>query len=248
MSGKLAGKVALVTGASKGIGVAIAKHLAAEGANVAVNYNSDKSGAERVVSEINKQGGKAVAVQGSLANEADVRRIFVETKKALGKLDILVNNAGVYDFKPLEDVTPDHFHWHFDTNVLGLILASQEAAKEFEDRGGAIINIGSVAATTGPATAVVYAATKGAVDTITRTLANELGPRGIRVNAVNPGMVATEGAADFVKGDFRTEVEAATPLGRIGVPDDIGPAVAFLASPQAGWITGQSLIISGGYR
>jgi 3-oxoacyl-[acyl-carrier protein] reductase len=248
MAGKLQDKVALVTGASKGIGVSIAKHLAAAGASVAVNYNSDRAGAERVVTEIIRNGGKAIAVQGSLANEVDIRRIVAETRTEFGRLDILVNNAGVYDFKPLEEVTVDHFHWHFDTNVLGLILASQEAAKAFGNNGGTIVNIGSVAATSGPATAVVYAATKGAVETITRTLANELGARGIRVNAVNPGMVATEGAGEIVKSDFRTAVEAATPLGRIGVPDDIGPAVVFLASPDASWITGQSLLVAGGYR
>jgi 3-oxoacyl-[acyl-carrier protein] reductase len=183
-----------------------------------------------------------------MAKEAYIRRVFAETKQAFGALNILVNNAGVYEFKPIEEVTVEHFHWHFDTNVLGLILASQEAVKAFGDRGGVIVNIGSVAATSGPPNAVVYAATKGAVDTITRTLANELGPRGIRVNAVNPGMIETEGTTEIVKSDFRRAVEAGTPLGRIGVPEDIGSVVAFIASPEARWITGESLLVSGGNR
>jgi 3-oxoacyl-[acyl-carrier protein] reductase len=250
MSSKLSGKVAIVTGASKGIGASIAVHLAAQGAAVVVNYSSSKQGADRVVGEITGNGGKAIAVQANLARESDIRRLFAETKKALGRLDILVNNAGVYEFAPLENVTPEHFHKQFDVNVLGLILASQEAARHFGPAGGSIINISSVAATSAPATASVYAATKGAVDTITRALAKELGPKKIRVNAVNPGMVETEGvrALGIDESDFRKQVEAATPLGRIGQPVDIAPAVVFLASDEAAWITGETLHIAGGYR
>ena len=249
MAGKLNGKVAIVTGASKGIGASIAIHLAQEGAAVVVNYSSSKEGADRVVGEIKGSGGKAVAVQANLAKEPDVRRLFAETKKAFGKLDILVNNAGVYEFKPLEEVTPEHFHKHFDLNVLGLILASQEAAKLFGPKGGSIINISSLAAL-GTATATVYAATKGAVDTVTKSLAKELGPRKIRVNSINPGMVETEGvrAAGFNEGDFRKFVEANTPLGRIGQPVDIAPAAVFLASDDASWITGETLFIAGGMK
>src|SRR5436190_2322378 len=193
MSKKLQGKVAVVTGASKGIGAAIAKHLAAEGASVVVNYSASKDAADRVVNEIAKSGGTAIAVQANVAKQADIQRLFAETKRAFDKLDILVNNAGIYDFAPLENVTPEHFHKQFDLNVLGLILASQEAAKQFGPGGGSIVNISSVAATSAPASTVVYSATKAAVDAVTRVLAKELGPRNIRVNAVNPGMVETEG-------------------------------------------------------
>jgi 3-oxoacyl-[acyl-carrier protein] reductase len=250
MSNNLAGKVAVVTGASKGIGASIAVHLAQSGAAVVVNYSSSKQGADRVVGEITGNGGKAVAVQANLAKEPDIRRLFAETKKAFGRLDILVNNAGIYEFLPLENVTPEHFHKQFDVNVLGLILASQEAVKHFGPTGGSIINISSVAATAAPATASVYAATKGAVDTVTRSLAKELGPKKIRVNAVNPGMVETEGvrAMGIDEGEFRKQIEAATPLGRIGQPVDIAPAVVFLASDDAAWITGETLHIAGGYR
>src|SRR5437660_11676197 len=190
---KLDGKVAIITGASKGIGTAIAKHLAAEGAAVVVNYSSSKAGADRVVNEITKQGGKAVAVRANMAKKAEVERLFSEAKKAFGRLDILVNNAGVYEFLPLEDVTEEHFHKHFDLNVLGLLLATKEAVKHFDAAGGSIINIGSGASTLTPANTSVYTATKAAVDAITRVLAKELGPRNIRVNAINPGMVETEG-------------------------------------------------------
>src|SRR5437763_2037492 len=190
---KLDGKVAIVTGASKGIGTAIAVHLAAEGAAVVVNYSSSKEGADRVVGEITRGGGRAVAVQADLAREPDVRRLFAEARRAFGSLDILVNNAGVYEFAPLEEVTVEHFHKMFDLNVLGLILASQEAARQFGPAGGSIINISSVAATSAPATASVYSATKAAVDAVTRSLAKELGPRKIRVNSINPGMIETEG-------------------------------------------------------
>ena len=250
MSKKLEGKVAVVTGASKGIGASIAVHLAAEGASVVVNYSSSREGADRVVGEINGNGGKAVAVQANLAKEADVRRLFAETKKAFGKLDILVNNAGIYEFAPLENVTPEHFHKHFDINVLGLILASQEAAKLIGPSGGSIVNISSVVSTLAVPGATVYSATKAAVDAVTRALAKELGPRKIRVNSVNPGMVETEGvrAAGIDESDMRKQVEATTPLGRIGQPADIAPAVVFLASSDSSWITGETLFISGGYR
>ena len=244
------GKVAVVTGASKGIGAAIAQHLAAEGAAVVVNYASSKAGAERVVAEITGKGGRAVAVQADVAKPADIKRLFAETKKAFGRLDILVNNAGVYEFAPLENVTPEHFHKQFDLNVLGLLLATQEAVKHFGPAGGSVINISSVAATAAPPTASVYSATKAAVDAVTRSLAKELGPRKIRVNAINPGMVETEGvhAAGISESDFRKQIEAQTPLGRIGQPQDIAPAAVFLASADSAWITGETLHIAGGFR
>jgi 3-oxoacyl-[acyl-carrier protein] reductase len=250
MAGKLKGKVAVVTGASKGIGAAIALKLAAEGASVVVNYSSSKDGADRIVSEITGNGGKAVAVHANVAKEPDIRRLFAETKKAFGKLDVLVNNAGIYEFSPLENVTAEHFHKQFDLNVLGLILASQEAVKHFGPEGGNIINISSVAATAALPTASVYSATKAAVDAVTRSLAAELGPKKIRVNSVNPGMIETEGtdAAGITESDFRKQVEAATPLGRIGKPNDVAPVVVFLASNDAGWVTGQTLMVSGGNR
>jgi len=250
MSKKLADKVAVVTGASKGIGAAIAKHLAAEGSAVVVNYASSKEGADRVVNEIASNGGKAIAVQANVAKQTEIERLFSETKKAFGRLDILVNNAGIYEFLPLEGVTEEHFHKHFDLNVLGLVLASKEAAKYFGDSGGSIINISSVASSFTPPHTSVYTATKGAVDAVTRTLAKELGPRKIRVNAINPGMVETEGvhAAGFAEGDFRKQVEALTPLGRIGQVGDIAPAAVFFASADSGWITGETLRIAGGLR
>jgi 3-oxoacyl-[acyl-carrier protein] reductase len=246
MAAKLAGKVAVVTGASKGIGAAIARQFAAEGAAVVVNYASSKEGAERVVADIARSGGKAVAVQADLSREADIRRLFAETRQAFDRLDILVNNAGIYQFAPLDEITPEHFHRMFDLNVLGLILASQEAARLFGPAGGSIINV----ATATPPTTSVYSATKAAVDAVTRSLAQELGPRHIRVNAINPGMVETEGvrAAGIHESELRTQVEAQTPLGRIGQPDDIAPAAVFLASADSGWITGQTLHITGGYR
>jgi 3-oxoacyl-[acyl-carrier protein] reductase len=248
MSQKLAGKVAIVTGASKGIGASIATHLAAEGAAVVVNYSSSKEGADRVVGDIVRKGGKAVAVQANLAKQADIQRLFAETRKAFGKLDILVNNAGVYEFAPLENVTAELFHKMFDLNVLGLLLASQEAVKHFGPQGGNIINISSVAATVAPPTTSVYSATKAAVNAITRSLAQELGPRKIRVNSINPGMIETEGfhAAGIAESDFRKQTEAQTPLGRIGQPQDIAPMAAFLASSDSAWITGQSYYINGG--
>ena len=250
MSQRLTGKVAVVTGASKGIGAAIALHLAAEGAAVVVNYATSKGGAERVVNEVVRKGGRAVAVQADVSRQADVHRLFAEAKKAFGRLDILVNNAGIYEFAPLEDVTAAHFHKQFDLNVLGLILATQEAVKHFGPDGGTIVNISSVAATSAPPNTSVYSATKAAVDAVTRSLAKELGPRNIRVNAINPGMVETEGvhAAGLSESDFRKQIEAQTPLGRIGQPQDIAPAAVFLASSDAAWITGETLTISGGNR
>jgi len=243
-------KVAIVTGASKGIGAAIAEHLAAAGAAVIVNYASSKEGADHVVAEIRRQGGKAVAVQANVAKQADVERLFSETKKAFGRLDILVNNAGIYEFSPIEGVTEEHFHKQFDLNVLGLLLASKEAARHFDAAGGSIINIGSNASTLTPPNASVYTASKAAVDAVTRSLAKELGLRNIRVNSINPGMVDTEGAraGGFVESDFRKELEARTPLGRIGRPDDIAPAAVFLASSDAAWITGETLLVAGGLR
>ena len=250
MSKKLEGQVALVTGASKGIGAAIATHLAAEGASVVVNYATSKQGADRVVAEIVAKGGKAIAVQANVAKETEIRRLFEEVKKAFGRLDVLVNNAGVYEFAPLEQVTPEHFHKMFDLNVLGLLLTTREAVKLFSSSGGSIINISSVVATAAPPSASVYSATKAAVDAITHSLAKELGARKIRVNSINPGLVETEGVhtAGFSEGEFRNQIEAQTPLGRIGQPGDIAPAVVFLASNDAGWITGQTLNVSGGMR
>ncbi|MCW3062354.1 MAG: dehydrogenase, short-chain alcohol dehydrogenase like protein [Capsulimonas sp.] len=248
MSSKLESKVAIVTGASKGIGAAIAKHLAAAGASVVVNYASDKAGADRVVSEIEGQGGKAVAVQANLSKGEDIERLFSASHDAFGRLDILVNNAGVYEFSPVEGVTPEHFHRQFDLNVLGLVLASQQAAKYFGTAGGSIINVGSVAGTSAPPTASVYSATKAAVDAVTKSLSKELGPRNIRVNSLNPGMVVTEGfqASGLEGSDFQKQVIASTPLGRIGQPDDIAPVAVFFASDDSAWVTGQTLFVSGG--
>jgi 3-oxoacyl-[acyl-carrier protein] reductase len=247
---KLAGKVAVVTGASKGIGAAIAKQLAGDGAAVVVNYASSKSGADKVVGEITARGGKAIAVQGDVAKQADIDRLFAETKKAFGHLDILVNNAGVYEFLPLEHITEAHFHQQFNVNVLGLILTTQAAVKFFGAAGGSIINLSSVASSSAPPGASVYSATKGAVDTLTKSLAKELGSRKIRVNAINPGMIETEGlhAAGFIGTDFHKQAEAQTPLGRIGQPNDIATVAAFLASDDSGWITGETILVAGGYR
>jgi 3-oxoacyl-[acyl-carrier protein] reductase len=248
--GKLNGKVAVVTGASKGIGADIAKQFAAEGAAVVVNYASSKEGADRVVDQIAKRGGRAIAVRANVARKADIEHLFVEAKKAFGKLDILVNNAGVYDWSPLEEITEEQFHKHFDVNVLGLLLATQEAVKQFDSTGGNIINISSTVTSLTPPSSSVYTGTKGAVDAITRTLAKELGPRKIRVNAINPGMVETEGvrSAGFDQGDLRKSIEAQTPLGRIGQPEDIAPAAVFLASSDSAWITGETLRVAGGLR
>jgi len=250
MSKKLADKVAVVTGASKGIGAAIAKQMAAEGAAVVVNYASSKEGADRVVSEISKNGGKALAVQADISNAKDVQRLFAETKKTFGRVDVLVNNAGIYERSPVGEITEAHFHKHYDLNVLGLILASKEAAKYFDGTGGSIVNVSSIVSTLAPPNLAVYNGTKGAVDSITRTLARELGPRKIRVNAINPGVVETEGThtAGIVQGDFRKQVESQTPLGRIGQPEDIAPAAVFFASDDSSWITGETLVIAGGMR
>src|SRR5579862_1845033 len=247
---RLSNRVAVVTGASKGIGAGIAKGLAAEGASVVVNYSSSKDGAERVVADIKAKGGKAVAVQGDVAKAKDVQRIFAETKKAFGRLDVLVNNAGVYEFAPIEQVTEEQFHRQFNTNVLGLILATQEAVKHFGTEGGNVINISSAVTSITPPTTSVYTATKGAVDAVTRTLAKELGPRKIRVNSINPGVVETEGthSAGVIGGDFEKGAVAQTPLGRIGVTDDITPIAVFLASADSGWMTGETLLASGGMR
>ena len=247
---KLNGKVAVVTGASKGIGAAVAKRLAAEGASVVVNYASSKAGADKVVGEISAAGGKAVAVQADVSKKADIDRLFAETKKAFGRLDVLVNNAGVYEFLPLEQITEEHFHRQFNTNVLGLILTTQEAVRHFGSAGGSVINISSIASTTALPGGSVYSATKAAVDSVTRVLAAELGARKIRVNAINPGMIETEGvhAAGFVGSDFHKQAEAKTPLGRIGQPDDIASVAAFLAAADSGWITGETLRAGGGYR
>jgi 3-oxoacyl-[acyl-carrier protein] reductase len=250
MSKKLEGKVALVTGASKGIGAEIARHLAAEGAAVVVNYASSKAGADKVVAAITAKGGRAVAVGADVAKPEDIKKLFAEAKKAFGRVDILVNNAGIYEFAPLENVTPEHFRKQFDLNVMGLILATQEAARQFGPAGGSVVNISSVVATLAPPNGSVYSATKAAVDTVTRSLAKELGPKKVRVNSVNPGLVETEGthAQGIIEGDMHKQVEAQTPLGRIGRVDDIAPAVAFLASNDAKWITGETLYVSGGHR
>jgi len=246
--GKLEGKVAIVTGASKGIGASIATHMAAEGAAVVVNYFSSKEGADRVVAEITDKGGKAIAVRANVAKRADIEHLFASTKKAFGRLDILVNNAGLYAFAPLEDVTEEHFHKHFDLNVLGLILASKEAVKHFKS-GGSIVNISSVASTVTPPNSVVYSATKAAVDAVTKVLSKELGPHNIRVNAINPGVIETEGnAANLMESDLVKQIHAQAPLGRVGQPSDVAPAAVFLASDDAAYITGDTLLVTGGLR
>ena len=247
---KLTGKVAVVTGASKGIGAGIAKSLAAAGASVVVNYASSKEGADKVVAEITSKGGKAIAIQGDVAKAADIIRLFAESKKAFGKLDVLVNNAGIYEMAPLDAVTEDAFHRQFNTNVLGLILATQEAVKHFGDSGGSVINIGSVASRITPPASTVYTATKGAVDAITGVLSRELGPKNIRVNSLNPGFVETEGThtAGFIGSEFEKEIVKTTPLGRSGQPGDIASIAVFLASDDSGWLTGEHLLAGGGVR
>jgi len=246
--GKLTNQVAVVTGASKGIGAGIAKALAAEGASVVVNYSSSKAGADKVVQEIITKGGKAIAVQGDVSKQADVTRLFAETKKAYGKLNILVNNAGVYDLQPLEAITEEHFHKHFNLNVLGLLLVTKEAVKLIGPEGGSIINIGSGISTVTPPNTAVYTATKGAVDAITSVLAKELGPRKIRVNSLNPGMIETEGVhtAGYLETGFRAWVESQSPLGRIGQTDDISPTAVYLASSDSKYLTGEALRVTGG--
>jgi 3-oxoacyl-[acyl-carrier protein] reductase len=249
-SKKLTGKVAVVTGASKGIGAEIAKQLAAEGAAVVVNYSSSKAGADKVVEEITRHGGRAVAVQANVAVPSDIPKLFDAAVKNYDRVDILVNNAGIYEFAPIEAVTAEHFHKQFDLNVLGLLLTTQEAVKHFGDRGGSVVNISSVVATLGTPNGAVYSATKAAVDAITRSLAKELGARKIRVNSVNPGMIETEGthSAGITESDFRKQIESQTPLGRIGMVGDIAPVVVYLASDDSAWTTGESFFISGGLR
>ncbi|XUM21340.1 SDR family NAD(P)-dependent oxidoreductase [Bradyrhizobium oligotrophicum S58] len=250
MTRRFEGKVALVTGASKGIGAEIAARLAAEGAAVAVNYSSSRDGADRVVAAITGKGGKAVAVGGNLADANQVKSVVAETVKALGPIDILVNNAGVYAFAPLDGITPEHFHSQFDVNVLGLLLVSQEAARHFNPAGGSIVNISSGVSTLTPPNTAVYTATKAAVDAISSVLSKELAPRRIRVNTVNPGMIVTEGvvAAGLHEGDMRNWIETATPLARVGKAEEIAAAVAFFASDDASYVTGETLHVTGGLR
>ncbi len=247
---KLENKVAVVTGASKGIGAGIARGLAAEGASVVVNYASAKEGAEKVVAEIISNGGKAIAVQGDVSKSADVARLFAETKEAFGAVDVLVNNAGVYKFGAIEEITEEEFHRQFNTNVLGLLLTTQGAVNSFGDRGGSIINISSTVTRITPPGSAIYTATKGAVDSITQVLSKELGHKKIRVNAINPGIVETEGThtAGFIGSDFHANAEKTAPLGRIGQPEDIAPIAVFLASDESGWLTGETMIASGGIR
>lgn len=248
ISKKLTGKVAVVTGASKGIGAAIADSLAAEGAAVVVNYASDKTGADTVVATITGAGGKAVAVQADVSKSAEIGRLFSETKKTFDHVDILVNNAGVYEFSPLENVTEEGFHKQFNVNVLGLLLTTQEAVRHFPSTGGSVVNISSVVGPYPIANASVYSATKGAVDAITKSLARELGPKKVRVNSLNPGMIETEGARTLgiIDSDLAKQVVVKTPLGRIGHPHDVAKVAVFLASDDSGWITGETLLVSGG--
>jgi 3-oxoacyl-[acyl-carrier protein] reductase len=246
---RLKGKVALVTGASKGIGASIAEHLAAEGAAVVVNYASSKTGADAVVKRITDKGGKAVAVQADVSKPDDIKRLFAQTKTTYDKLEILVNNAGIYEFSPLEAITPEHFHKQFNLNVLGLLLTTQEAVKLMRP-GGSIINISSIVGPMPVKQGSVYSATKAAVDAITIALSQELGPKKIRVNALNPGMVETEGlaASGIKESDLRKMIESQTPLGRIGQPQDIAQAAVFFASDETSWVSGQTLILAGGIR
>jgi 3-oxoacyl-[acyl-carrier protein] reductase len=248
--GKLNGKVGIVTGASKGLGASIAEHLAAEGASVIVNYATSKEAAEAVVSRITSKGGKATAVQADVAKPAEIERLFQETRKAYGKLDILVNNAGVYEFAPLEQVTHEHIHKHLSVNVVGLLLTTKEAVRLMGPDGGSIVNIGSIVGPMPAPQASAYSASKAAVDAISVSLATELGPKKIRVNSLDPGMVETEGlrAAGLSEGEFRKQQDRETPLGRIAQPEDIAPAVVFLAGDDARWITGQVIIAAGGKR
>ena len=247
---KLENKVAVVTGASKGIGAQIAKSLAEAGASVVVNYSSSKEGADKVVAEITGKGGKAIAIQGNVSKTADVDRLFAETHKAFGDVNILVNNAGIYQFGNIEEINEEQFHSQFNTNVLGLLLATQGAVKSFGVNGGSVINIGSVVSRITPPGSAIYTATKGAVDSITQVLSKELGPKKIRVNSINPGMVETEGThtAGFIGSDFQKWAETTTPLGRIGQPEDISPIAVFLASDDSGWLTGETILAGGGSR
>jgi len=245
----LEGKVALVTGASKGIGAEIARELAERGASVAVNYSGSKAAAEKVVAEIKAKGGKAIVVQADLSNPDSIGPFVKTVATQLGPIDILVNNAGVYEFGPLESVTPSHFNKMFNLNVLGLLLTTKEAVSHFNANGGSVINISSVAAD-GIGGGAVYSATKGAVDSVSAALAQELGPKKIRVNSLNPGMVVTEGveAAGFIGSDFEKESVQRTPLGRIGQPRDIASIAAFLASDESVWVNGQTIHAAGGFR
>jgi 3-oxoacyl-[acyl-carrier protein] reductase len=247
--GNLEGKVALVTGASKGIGAEVARELASRGAAVAVNYSGSKAGADKVVAEIKAQGGKAIAVQANVADPDSIGPLVARVARELGPIDILVNNAGIYEFGPLEQITPEHFHRQFNVNVLGLLLVTKEAVAHFNPKGGSIINISSVVAD-GNAGAAVYSATKGAVDTISASLAQELGSKKIRVNSLSPGLIETEGvhAAGFIGSEFQKVAESRTPFGRIGQPKDIATAVALLASEDSGWINGQAIHAAGGFR
>jgi 3-oxoacyl-[acyl-carrier protein] reductase len=247
---KLAGKVAVVTGASKGIGAAIARRFGAEGANVVVNYGNDKAGAERVVKDIESAGSKAVAVQANVSDPKDVDLLFAEAKKAFGKVDILVNNAGVYEFRPLEEIDEKHFRKHFDLNVLGLLLATKAAVRNINGDGGSIINVSSIVTKTPPVGSTVYSATKGAVDVLTRSLAQELGHKNIRVNTLAPGVTDTEGIRALPQDgpDFRNYAISRTPLGRVGAADDIASAALFLASDDSRWITGEEILVGGGIR
>jgi 3-oxoacyl-[acyl-carrier protein] reductase len=247
---KLQGKVAVVTGASKGIGAEIARDLAAAGAKVVVNYASSREGADKVVADITAKGGKAIAVQGDVAKIADVERLFAETKKAYGHVDILVNNAGVFKFAPIDEFSEDEFHRQFNINVLGLIQTTKQALKHFNPAGGSVINIGSTIVRSTPPGSVIYSATKGAVDSVTHVLSKELAPRKIRVNGLNPGGVVTEGAISIgaIGGEMEKRIVANTPLGRIGQPNDIAPVAVFLASDDSSWVTGETLLVSGGMR
>ena len=246
----LTGKVAVVTGASKGIGAAIAKQLAAQGASVVVNYATSQAGADKVVAEIKAKGGNAVAVQANVSRKADIDQLFAATKKHYGAVDILVNNAGIYEFGPLDQITEDHFHRQFNTNVLGLLLTTQAAVSQFNPAGGSIINLSSVVGIKPLPNAAVYSATKAAVDAITKSLATELGGKKIRVNSINPGMIETEGmhAAGFIGTDFQKQLVAQTPLGRIGQPQDVATVAGFLAGNESGWITGETFLVSGGFN
>jgi 3-oxoacyl-[acyl-carrier protein] reductase len=248
--GKLSGKVAIVTGASKGIGASIAARFGHEGASVVVNYASGREDAERVVAAIKREGGAAVAVQGDVSKQADITRLIAETRRAYGTLDVLVNNAGVFEFAPLEAVTEAEFHREFNINVLGPILVTQAALSLFGERGGSVINVSSVVSTSPPPNSVVYSATKGALDTVTRVLAVELAAKKIRVNTLAPGAIETEGAhrVGIIGSDFEKQIVASTPLGRLGQPDDISRVAVFLASEDSGWVTGDRIAASGGFR
>jgi 3-oxoacyl-[acyl-carrier protein] reductase len=246
----LAGKVAVVTGASKGIGAGIARELAAAGAAVVVNYAAARDDAERVVASIKQKGGKAIAVQGDVSKEADVKRLFAETRQAFGPVDVLVNNAGVYGFQPIEEVSEAEYRREFDINVLGPLLATREAVAHFNGNGGSVINVSSVVSTKAFATAAIYSGTKGALDAITRAFAAELGPRKIRVNTIAPGVIETEGTHTIgvIGSELEKKAAAQTPLGRIGQPDDVGKIAVFLASDQSGWVTGERIVAAGGYQ